>query len=342
MRTLLCRDGGYQSCVDESNPCGRYEKLYVGQSVVRCTVSVAAFALLASGAAAEPPSNSNSPDNRPSSAALPQITVEAQRRDTEKRVHEFVSHVPVMSNSDESFARWDTPICPLIAGLPRDDGEFVLTRLSEIATSVGAPLGSRQCRANFIVLVTSDPVASLKAWAARAHYQHLFGEADAEKIKIFLKTQRAIHVWYNEQQVAAENGSVLTPGPSFSNGPVISGPGAMGVTTVHSFDANRLEWNAVWTISSVIEVVDADAMKGFKIGQMGDYIAMAGLAKFNLDADFGTAPTILRLFKGTDDAKPSSLSDWDKAYLKALYHTRQSSRLQTDLIRQSMLRDINP
>ena len=103
-----------------------------------------------------------------------------------------------------------------------------------------------------------------------------------------------------------------------------------------------MEWNAVWTISSVIEVVDAGAMKGFKFGQMSDYIAMAGLAEFNFDADFGTAPTILRLFKIADEAKlSSSLSDWDKAYLKALYHTRQSSRLQTDLIRQSMLRDIN-
>ena len=116
----------------------------------------------------------------------------------------------------------------------------------------------------------------------------------------------------------------------------------MGVTTVRSFDANRLEWNAVSTISSVIEIVDTGGMKGFKIGQMADYIAMVGLAKFNLDADFGAAPSILRLFQGTDDAKPSSLSDWDAAYLKALYHTRQSSRLQSELIRQSMLRDINP
>ena len=318
----------------------------VGQLVVRCAVSIAALALVRGAAAAEPPSNSDSAGSQPAkgsaSASLPQITVEAQRRDTERRVHDFVSHVPVMSNSDESFARWDTPICPLIAGLPQNDGEFVLTRLSEIAASVGAPLDSRQCRANFIVLVTSDPVASLKAWAARAHYQHLFDEADPEKIKIFLKTQRAIRVWYNEHQVAAENGSVLTPGPSFSNGVVMSGPGAMGTTTVHSFGANRLEWNAVWTISSVIEVVDTGAMKGLKTDQMADYIAMAGLAKFNLDADFGTAPTILRLFKGNDDANPSSLSDWDSAYLKALYHTRQSSRLQTDLIRQSMLRDINP
>jgi len=113
----------------------------------------------------------------------------------------------------------------------------------------------------------------------------------------------------------------------------------MGTTTVYSFNANRLEWNAVWTISSVIEVVDVDAVNGFNFGQMADYITVAGLAKFNLDADFGSAPTILRLFNGTAN-KPSSLSDWDRAYLKALYHARQSSRLQPDLIRESMLRDL--
>ena len=324
------------------------------QLVVGCAASIAALALLMGGAAAETPSNSDSPGTQPSNgsvpARLPQITVEAQRRETEKRVHEFVSHVPVMSNSDESFARWDTPICPLIAGLSRNDGEFVLTRLSEIAASVGAPLDSRKCHANFIVLITSDPVASMKAWAARADYQHLFGGADPQKIKIFLKTQRAIRVWYNEQQVAAENGSVLTPGssigvltsrPTHSSSSSSSSGLDLPAPVFQSYVATRQEWSAVWSISSVIEVVDAGAMKGFEFGQMADYIAMAGLAKFNLDADFGTAPTILRLFKDTDDAKPPSLSDWDKAYLKALYHTRQSSRLQPDLIRQSMLRDIN-
>ena len=347
MRTTLCRNGGYQSCVDESNLRGRNGKLYGVEQIV----VVAAFALLASGAAAGCPSNSISPDSEPSRAALPQITVEAQRRETEKRVNEFVSHVPVMSNSDESFARWDTPICPLIAGLPRDNGEFVLTRLSEIAASVGAPLDSRKCRANFIVLVTSDLAASLKTWAARAHYRQLFGEADPEKIKIFLKTQRAIRVWYNEQQVSAENGSVLTAGsqigvltsrPNQSSSSSSSSGLDLPAPMFQSFVATRQEWTAVWTISSVIEVVDAGTMKGFNFGQMADYIAMAGLAKFNLDADFGTAPTILRLFKDTDDAKPSSLSNWDEAYLKALYHTRQSSRLQTDLIRQNMLRNIHP
>src|SRR5271156_2639426 len=121
-----------------------------GQRAVSCTVFVAALALLAGGAAGEPPPRFDSTGSRPSSAALPQITIEAQK-DAEKRVHEFVSHVPVLSHY-ESLARWNTPICPLVAGLPRDDGEFVLMRLSEIAASVGAHLAPRQCHANFVVL----------------------------------------------------------------------------------------------------------------------------------------------------------------------------------------------
>lgn len=188
--------------------------------------------------------------------------------------------------------------------------------------------------------MASDPVALLNAWVARTRHRNLFGDIGPMQIKRFFNTQRAIRVWYNEQQASAENGSVLSPGSS-SNGPVISGPGAMGVTTVRSFNANRLEWNAVWTISSVIEVVDAGAMKGFKISQMADYIAMAGLAEFNLDADLGTAPTILRVFLAPSENRPPSLTDWDKAYLSALYHVRLSSTMQTDLINQSMVRDIN-
>jgi hypothetical protein len=79
----------------------------------------------------------------------------------------------------------------------------------------------------------------------------------------------------------------------------------------------------------------------------GSYEAMRGVrtssvheAEFNLDADYGTAPTILRLFNAPAAAGTSSLDTWDEAFLKALYHTRQSSTLQTGLITQSMVRDI--
>jgi len=47
-------------------------------------------------------------------------------------------------------------MCPLVAGLSREAGEFVLTRLSQIAMSAHAPLGSATCKPNLFVLVANE------------------------------------------------------------------------------------------------------------------------------------------------------------------------------------------
>jgi len=45
----------------------------------------------------------------------------------------------------------------LVAGLPRDKGEFVLARLSQVASDAGIPLAPEKCAPNFLVVVTPDP-----------------------------------------------------------------------------------------------------------------------------------------------------------------------------------------
>jgi hypothetical protein len=324
--------------VPKRRTCGRR----VEQAAVSFALSVATLALLAVAAVAGQPSNSDPPVSQPlngaASAELPQITIEAQRQETERRVHDFVSRVALVSHY-ESLARWNTPICPMVVGLPRNYGEFVLTRISDVAASAGAPLAPRNCQVNLVVLVTSNPTESLKAWLARVDHRNFTGDHSIQ-IKRFLDTQRVIRVWYNEQAGGA-NGSALTPGQPTPGSPCPGLKSSAGAPVNCLADDTRLERTAVWGISSVIEVVDADAIRGLQIGQVADYIAMVGLAEFNLDADVGAAPTILRLFKVPGEAKPSSLSDWDKAYLEALYRVGQTSMLQTGLIIQSMARDLS-
>jgi hypothetical protein len=43
-----------------------------------------------------------------------------------------------------------------------------------------------------------------------------------------------------------------------------------------------------------------------------------------------------------DEAKPTALSAWDTAFLKALYHTSQKTNVQRSAITQSMVHDIAP
>jgi hypothetical protein len=293
---------------------------------------LAALSLLGRTAQAE------SQASTPASTAadtLSQITVEAQRQEAEKSAHDFVSHAPVLVNS-ESIARWNKPICPMVAGLPQANGQFILERLSDIAAAVGAAPAPIGCHVNLVIVVAADPVALLKAWAAHVHYQNLFGdEGGSMQVDRFLKTPRAVRVWYNHESSPAD-GAVQT-----NDTPLRAGEESLKLPSTRVYDSTRLELTEVWGIASVIELVDSSRIKGFKFGQLADYLAMAALAEFNFDADFGSMPTILRLFNAPSETGISSLSDWDQAYLKALYHTRQSSTLQPGLITQSMVHDIN-
>src|SRR5580698_10196399 len=93
-------------------------------------------------------------------AEIETITVEAarERARVAQQVNQFVADIAV-KRSDQSLANWqrETPICPLVAGLPKADGEYMLTRLTEIATLAGAPLAPQHCKPNLYIIVTSKP-----------------------------------------------------------------------------------------------------------------------------------------------------------------------------------------
>jgi len=88
---------------------------------------------------------------------LPSVTVEAQRQREQLKhdVDGFVATAIVQSHYGESLERWThEPVCPLVSGLKKERGEFVLARLSEIARAAGAPLGAENCKPNFFVIVS--------------------------------------------------------------------------------------------------------------------------------------------------------------------------------------------
>ena len=117
------------------------------------------LALLALDAAAEPPPP-------PGAEPAASVTIEATRKrgEVEQQISHFVSSITV-NGMDEPLARWQTPICPLVSGLPREQGESVLRRISQIAHDAGAPLDTPDCKAaNLLLIVTSDPEELLKQW----------------------------------------------------------------------------------------------------------------------------------------------------------------------------------
>jgi hypothetical protein len=309
-----------------SSRCGRKAQL--------CASALAFLLLLADGIAAGSPQTS-APDQQPSSepgkSDLDVVTVEAQRqrRLIENQISQFVSSLTIPGRK-ESAGRWQPPICPLVAGLPRDRGEFILARLSQVARDSAAPLAPEACKPNFLIVATTEPERLLEKWWARSPglFNRIRGIGG---VKHFVHTDRPVRIWYNANAGCGDGAMTIADAggftyPSCSNGGLRS----------------KLYWEEVREIQSVIMVVDLGHINDLNIGQLADYIAMTGLAEIREDAEPGPAPTILHLFGKTETARPTGLSSWDQAFLKALYTTKQGSVMQLDEIKLRLDQQLVP
>lgn len=262
-------------------------------------------------------------------ARLNTVIVEAARaiRKVYRQVSRFVSSVTVGYTHD-SLPRWNEPICPLVAGLPRAEGEFILARITQLAAAVHAPLAGRHCRANLYVVVTSQPDLMLQKWWARDRlmYDECNGLGGIEK---YLHSKRPVRIWYNtvaESPGGSRNAQADLDAPAIGLhlGPVS--------TCITAGDGRQ-------GLSQVIIVVDMRQIDGLDIGQLAAYVSMVGLAQIQLDVP-PSGPSILTLFENRPHAM-QGLSAWDLALLYALYHTPQNigrnGLLQVSRIRNSMV-----
>jgi hypothetical protein len=287
------------------------------------SLALTALSLLTAIATAEPPPK---PPEQPSATKLETITVKAKRDRAilEHRVDKFIYGITVTPFED-SIARWQTrtPICPLVAGLPHDDGEYMLLRLSQIATAAGVLLAPESCKPNFYVIVTSVPDELITAWSKRNHF--LFGNESGTKIRRFMTASTPVRVWYNVQLTDRDG----IPCPVSFGIPICPADGHFAFGTVRD-------------LSSAIMLIDARLAKGISFGQLSAYVAMNGLAEIRPHAKVGDAPSILHLFTDPKSAPPLGLSAWDAAYLKAIYHTQQADKTQLLAVKQSMVNDVAP
>ncbi len=251
----------------------------------------------------------------------------------------FVSAITV-THFHESLARWRTPICPLVAGLPRDHGEFILARVSQIAGAAGAPLAAEHCRGNFFIVVAENPDALLALWSERD--TTMFGEAGGTQVNGFLKASIPIRVWYNARFDNAEGSPLSANTPALIASGTPQEPGFSGIPNNTHALGFRLARDEVRDLFSVIVLVDSRRAKGVHFGQLADYVAMAGLAELHLNANLGDAPSILQLFSAPKKSPPEGLSAWDRAFLSALYHSDQADITQLAKIRTSMIHDVVP
>jgi hypothetical protein len=297
----------------------------------------------AAALAEESPASHAAAPSASGKAPLDTVTVEAsrERKEVEREVNQFVFAVAVRYLHD-SLSRWNAPICPLVAGLPREQGEFVLGRLSQIASSAKAPLAGEHCKGNFYVIVTPEPETLIRQWQRR-NPRMFNGRDGMGYLRSFRDVPRAVRVWYNIGVVSSE-GKPIVSSDDLAGALVGSNLGMnlmmANVPTNKISMGSRLTYSAVHSLSSVIVIVDANRVQALTFGQLADYIGMVGLAEVNQDAEVGTVPTILRLFRPPDP--PQRLSAWDEAFLASLYAVDQASVVEQPMMKRQMVSSLAP
>ena len=270
--------------------------------------------------------------SRETPSTLDTVTVQARRdREIKRQITKFVSG-GVVTYSSDSLERWNQPICPLMAGLPDKPAQFIRARVSQIANDSHAPLGPEHCKPNLVVVFTNDPDVLVDKWHKRIH--GLFNTCNGlGPVKKFLHSRQPVRVFYNAISTSAGGPGV---GALVLGGVNVSGTG--GCLSIGA-GGTWLHHGSVHELTSVIIVVDGRQTTKINMGQLADYIAMIGLGQIRMQADTGTAPSILHLFQGSDP-QPLGLSPWDETFLLSLYTTEQSSVLEVPTIEDRMFKQI--
>ncbi len=241
----------------------------------------------------------------------------------------YVQHV-LPGSRDDAVARWRDPICPLVAGLPADQAEILLERLSSDALAVGAPLGASDCHANLFVVAAAEPKSAMRAWARREPV--LFGaERQADLDRVIAK-DRPVRVWLKVASAAADGHFATDQSQALFGTQGQSSRPVMNWTNPTHLAANTARY-----ISGAAVVLGPGVQK-VRIDQLADYIALTTFAQVNQDADVGPEASVLKLF-GPGAASPAGLSTADAAYLRALYHVAPNGISQRTNIAARMAED---
>ncbi|MBN9481677.1 MAG: hypothetical protein J0I52_15690 [Bordetella sp.] len=293
---------------------------------MRTTGIVAAvfLSLVAQARAQEAPS--------PDATVLSDVVV--RTRPTQEAAHDFVGRVGAPAPG-RGLALWRREVCPGVVNLKREAAQAIVDRIVEAAASLELRTGEPGCQPNVIVIFTHDGrglVRTMNADNPRLFRQNVTGmHRDVGAFRDFLDSDRPVRWWSLSIPVDSETGLIAVRMPGDPAGGMVDkdladmlgcSPSdcAIGAAPIiNRSGPGRLNTQVVDSLFKTMIIVDMDMIRDINTTQLGDYIAFISLAQLDARAETQGFDTILNLFSG---GAQQSLTDWDRAYLAALYATR--------------------
>jgi hypothetical protein len=240
-----------------------------------------------------------------------------------------------VAQANAPAARWTEPICLRVVGLSDRQTAIVEARIREVAVLVRAPLARGKCSGNAIVSFTGNG-ADVASEIARRAPNRMREVPEAQRNR-YLTDMLPARWWYSTGTGAADGmapSSVGAPGVFFENSDAtvsalnVSGDEGAIVTRRSSLVSTQ----TARSIHSATVIIDATQTRGAAIETLADFAALVLLAEVKPGAR-SSSISVLAAFGGYDP--PRGLTDWDMAFLRALYRIpldRTANRHRNQLV----------
>jgi hypothetical protein len=233
-------------------------------------------------------------------------------------IAELGQTITLPARGGQTVARFNGPICVKVSGVPAGMANVVRERIEDNIRHVqGARLAPQGCKPNAFVGVlnkVTDTVRDLQK-----DQPWLFeGMLDYQVDRIFRGSEQA-RAWHVNEKRNLDGTAVTGPGGAEAQ----FDRGSVAVNKVEK--ASRIPQQRMDMAGGVV-LIETGGLRGKTFRQLADYATMRLLASTSdqIEPAQASLPTILTLFgEGT---APDGLSDFDTAYLDALYDLPPNSR----------------
>ncbi len=226
----------------------------------------------------------------------------------DKAVAAFVEDVsaPVVGRG---LARWNGRVCVGAVNLRGEPAQYLVDKVSDVILELGLEPGAPGCKPSILIIGASDGAAMADAIVkSRPSIFRPGGSGMSQSrraLREFRTSTAAVRWW-----------AVSVPTDSQTGMPAVRIPGR-GPAVISVDSVSRMRGRIRDDLRRVFVIVDVDQATDRTFDQLGAYVAMVTLAQVDPAADTADYPTILNLF---DQAMPPpGLTDWDRAYLQAIY-----------------------
>lgn len=209
---------------------------------------------------------------------------------------------PVLAT--EPLARFETALCPGVAGMKVDAAEYVVGRIRANAESLGLRMDDpATCEANVLLVFVDDGQRFLDN--LRRNRGYLFSEISVDEREALLAETGPARAFLRVRGRSRD-------GIPISRRDSLSAPPSTGMWMAHSLITTATRNDII----SALIVFDRKGTEGFTLEQLADYATFRALTH-RLPTAAERGESVMALFDG--GTRPEGLTAFDRTWLARLY-----------------------